>query len=239
VAAVGFDPREHRRFLTAFYTGRYPGTYARGAPFMEVRATGEARISGTCASLAGLEDAIESGDETAVDLAVRRILLIHGVMMTIGGIPLIYLGDEIATLNHHGYDADPAKVGDTRWLHRGAFDWERAEQRRDPATVPGRVYQGLLRLIQLRGQNLAFTRADTEIVDTGNPHVFGYFRTHDLHNVFVLASFSEAPQPVEARRLRQMGLRKTMVDIYAGRTITAAQELTLEPYQLMVLAQVP
>jgi amylosucrase len=100
------------------------------------------------------------------------------------------------------------------------------------------VYQGLLRLIQLRGQNLAFTRADTEIVDTGNPHVFGYFRTHGPHNVFILASFSEVPQAVEARRLRQMGLRKTMVDVYAGRTVTAAQELVLEPYQLMVLAQV-
>jgi len=238
VAAVGFDPKEHRRFLTAFYTGRFPGSFARGVPFMEVRDTGEARISGTCASLAGLELALESGDETAIDLAVRRILLLHGVMMTVGGIPLIYLGDEVAALNHHGYDADPAKVGDSRWLHRAPFDWERAEQRRDPATVPGRVYQGLLRLIQLRGQNLAFTRADTEIVDTGNPHVFGYFRTHEPHTVFILASFSEQPQAVEARRLRQMGLRKTMVDILAGRTVTAAQQLVLEPYQLMVLAQV-
>jgi amylosucrase len=239
VAAMGFDPAEHRRFLTAFYTGRYPGTFARGAPFMEMRETGEARISGTCASLAGLEQALEDADEPAADLAVRRILLIHGVMMTVGGIPLIYLGDEVAALNDHTYDADPAKVGDTRWLHRAPFDWERAEQRRDPATAPGRVYQGLLRLIQLRGQNLAFTRADTEIVDTGNRHVFGYFRTHGPHNVFVLASFSETPQALEARRLRQMGLRKTMVDIYAGRTITADRELILEPYQLMVLAQVP
>jgi amylosucrase/maltose alpha-D-glucosyltransferase/alpha-amylase len=34
-----------------------------------------------------------------------------------------------------------------------------------------------------------------------------------------------------------MGMRKTMVDLYAGRTITATQELVMEPYQLMVLTR--
>ena len=60
----------------------------------------------------------------------------------------------------------------------------------------------------------------------------------ETHVVFVLANFSEHPQRLEARRLRQMGMRKTMMDIYAGRAITATQELTIEPYQLMVLTRV-
>jgi amylosucrase/maltose alpha-D-glucosyltransferase/alpha-amylase len=55
--------------------------------------------------------------------------------------------------------------------------------------------------------------------------------------VFVLANFSEHEQRLEARRLRQMGMRKTMVDLFAGRTIIATQELVLEPYQLMVLSR--
>jgi len=50
--------------------------------------------------------------------------------------------------------------------------------------------------------------------------------------VFVLANFSEQEQWLEARRLRQMGMRNTIVDLYAGRIITAAQELLLEPYQI-------
>jgi amylosucrase len=236
--AVKFGPSEHRRFLTRFYTGRFEGSFARGAPFQEDPNTGDARVSGTCASLAGVEKALAEGDEKELDLAVRRILLIHGIIITIGGIPLIYLGDEIATLNDYGYVRDPEKDGDSRWLHRPVFDWERAEQRRDVTTVPGRVYQGLLRLIQIRGQNLAFTRAETEIVETGNEHVFGFLRSGDQHVVFVLASFSEKEQRLEARRLRQMGMRKTMVDLVAGRTITATQELVMEPYQFMVLTRV-
>ncbi len=238
VKKVGFDPHEHRRFLNLFYTGRSTDSFARGAPFQEDPHTGEGRVSGACASLAGVELALEKEDETALDLAIRKVLLIHGVVVLIGGIPLIYLGDEIATLNDSDYDDDPETAGDSRWMHRPTFDWERAEQRRDGSTVPGRVYQGLMRILQIRGQHLTFARSETEIGDTGNSHVFGFLRSGEESVVFVLANFSERPQKLEARRLRQMGMRKTMVDLYAGRVITATQELEMDPYQLMVLTRV-
>jgi len=234
--ALGNDPRGHRAFLTSFYSGRFQGSFARGMPFQENTATGEARISGTCASLTGLEKGLNEGDEQEVELAIQRILLLHGIILTIGGVPLIYLGDEIGTLNDYSYDQSPDKVGDTRWIHRSPFDWERAELRRDPESVEGRIYQGLLHLIQIRQQNLAFTGAETEIVDTGNDQVFAYFRSHASQTVLVLANFKDAPQKLEARRLRMLGLRKTVVDQVAGRTIVATHELELEPYQLMVLA---
>ncbi|MFW6258553.1 MAG: alpha-amylase family glycosyl hydrolase, partial [Halochromatium sp.] len=237
VEAVGFDPDAHRLFLTRFYTGRFEGSFARGAPFQEDPATGNARVSGTCASLTGFEKALEQQDEAELELAIGRLLLIHGIIIMIGGIPLIYLGDEIATLNDYGYDQDAEKVGDSRWLHRGAFDWQRAEQRRDRETVPGRVYQGLLRLLQVRSHNHAFARGDTELLDTGNPQVFGFLRSSEQSTVFVIGNFSERSQRLEARRLRQMGMRKTMVDLFAGQTIIATQELLLEPYQLMALAR--
>jgi amylosucrase len=237
IEAMGFGAKSHRDFLSQFYTGRFSGSFARGVPFQENPLTGDARVSGTCASLAGLEKAIDDNDEYQIDLSIRRILLMHGIIMTIGGIPLIYLGDELGMLNDYGYDQDPAKAGDTRWLHRLHFDWQRAEQRHDIHTIAGRIYKGLLRFIQLRQQNLAFTRAETEFTDTGNQHVFGYFRNHDQYSVLVLGNFSEKEQRLEARRLRHMGMRKTMVDLYAGKTITATQELVLDPYQFMVLTR--
>lgn len=153
VVAAGFDPKEHRRFLTRFYTGRHEGGFARGQPFQEEPETGDARVSGTFASLAGVEAAIEDGDDAALDLAIRRMLLLYGVIVTIGGIPLIYLGDEVATLNDDSYDADPEKAGDSRWLHRVRFDREHARKRRDVDSVPGRVFNGLLRLLRIRAQN--------------------------------------------------------------------------------------
>jgi amylosucrase/maltose alpha-D-glucosyltransferase/alpha-amylase len=237
IEAAGLDPIAHRRFLTEFYTGRYAGSFARGLPFQEDTNTGEARISGTCASLAGLECALLDNDEEEIDLAIRRIHMMHGIILTIGGIPLLYLGDEIGALNAYDYESDPDKIGDTRWIHRSEFDWDLAEQRRDGETLQGRVYQGLLRLIQIRQQNLAFDRGETQFVDTGNPHVFGYFRTNGDASVLVLASFTPEPQTIEGRRLRLLGLRKSVVDLVAGRTIVAASTLTLEPYDFMVLAR--
>ncbi len=122
--AMEFEPQEHRRFLTQFFTGKFPGSFARGLPFQENPATGDARVSGTCASLAGLEKALAGGDDDEIELAIRRIILIHGVIMTIGGIPLIYLGDEIAMLNDYDYENEPEKAGDTRWLHRASLRLE-------------------------------------------------------------------------------------------------------------------
>ncbi len=234
---LGLDAAAHRRFLTEFYTGRFPGSFACGLPFQADPVTGQARISGTCASLAGLEKALQNEDGQGVEDAIQRILLIHGVILTIGGIPLIYLGDEIGMLNDYSYETDANKIGDTRWLHRSAFDWKSAELRTDGKEVQGKIYQNLLRLIQIRQQNLAFDRAETEIVDTGNEHVFGYFRTNGDHSVLVLANFSNHSQNLEGRRLRLLGLRKSIVDLVAGRTIVATHALTLDPYDFMVLTR--
>jgi amylosucrase len=121
---LGINGFDHRRFLNQFYTGRFKGSFARGLPFQENPATGDARISGTCASLAGLEKALSVETGMEVDLSLRRILLIHAVILSIGGIPLIYLGDEIAMLNDYSYRADPDKVNDSRWVHRPKTDWK-------------------------------------------------------------------------------------------------------------------
>jgi amylosucrase len=53
-AMFGMNGNDHRRFLNEFYRGRFNGSFARGLPFQENPATGDCRISGTCASLAGL-----------------------------------------------------------------------------------------------------------------------------------------------------------------------------------------
>lgn len=229
------NPYDHRQFLTAFYTGRFDGSFAKGLPFQEKPETGEARIAGTTASLCGLERLTDECDRHEIDLAVRRILLLHGVILTIGGIPLIYLGDEIGTLNNYAYTESPEKDGDSRWVHRSAFNQERAERRRESSSIPGQIYLGLLRLIQIRQQNRAFSHGETEIIDPGNDCIFGYFRAQQEQNVLVLANFSDRPQEIVAKQLRLLGMRKILTDLVSGKTISAVQKLVLEPYQLVIL----
>lgn len=235
---IGVDPADHRHFLSNFFTGRFEGSFARGLPFQENPVTGDARVSGTTASLCGLEYALELRDDYEIEQAIRRILLLYGVCFTIGGIPMIYLGDELGMLNDYSYDDNPELTGDSRWVHRPQFDWGVAEQRFNRDSLTGQIYAGMLKLVQLRQQNLAFTRSETEFIDTDNKHVLGYFRHNEDQSVLVLANFSETEQVISAKRLRLMGLRKAITDIVAGRTVIATRQLTMAPYQFMILVGV-
>jgi len=110
IRAVGYEPWAHRRFLVDWFTGRFEASPARGQPFGVNEKTGDARISGSLASLVGLESALETADPDAIDLAIKRILLLHGMIMSYGGIPLLYYGDEIGTLNDCTFLDDESKV---------------------------------------------------------------------------------------------------------------------------------
>ncbi len=232
---LGMNPGDHRWFLNRFFSGSAEGSFARGCLFQLNPTTGDARICGTTASLCGLEKAIEENDERGIEFAIRRILMLHSILFTVGGIPLIYLGDEIGQLNDHSYHSDPAKDGDDRWMHRPKFNWEKAELRKDPESVEGRIFSGILKLSQIRLNNQAFHECTTEFVDTENHHVFGYFRTYNGQSILCLANFSEYPQDLSAKRLRQLGMRKTFTDIVAGKSIVATEKLSLEPLQFVAL----
>lgn len=225
----GFD---HRQFLNAFYIGRFPGSFAAGLPFNYNPVNQDMRISGTAASLAGLEQAIKQNDALLTDHALKRLALIHSVILSAGGIPLIYLGDEIATLNDYSYQSDPAKQSDSRWVHRPRFDWARAERRHDPATVEGRLFHTLLHLIRLRKRTPAFGGGKTIFFDCGSPHVLAYYCDE---TILVLANFSEREQIVNQGTLIA-SLPEVVTDLVSGQPVDAAHEIRLAPYQFMWLA---
>src|SRR6266566_6826113 len=230
------DPNGHRKFLNQFYTGRFPGSFARGLPFQENPATGDARVSGTLASLAGLEQAVKSTDEQQIELAVRRILMLHSVILSIGGIPLLYLGDEVGTLNECSFVHDLHKAGDSRWVHRTKTNWAWQERvQHDPDSPHGHIFAELVRLIALRKQQPAIYESDTAFVETSNRHLFGYVRHGGSQRLFVVANFSAHPQGMDANRLRVYGADDRFTDLVTGHTLTAEQPLRLEPYQCMWL----
>jgi glycosidase len=235
-AVLGVNGYQHRQFLNTFFTGRFEGTFARGLPFQENPKTGDCRISGTGASLAGLEKALTEETAVEVELALRRILLIHGVILLIGGIPLLYLGDEIGQLNDYSYYDDPAKAEDSRWVHRPFMKWDKADRRGATTTIEGRLFQRLRKLIGLRQQCSALVNGDMEVIETGSDHVFGFVRSHGSERVAVLTNFTEQPQTIEAYHVRQHGITQDCVDLVTGTAIAPEQTLTLEPFQLCCLS---
>ncbi len=211
--AVGFDPFAHRDFLNAFFSGRFPMSYARGALFGEDPESGDARISGTAAALCGISEARDRGDALALDLGIRRLVLLHAVTLGWGGVPLLYMGDELAQDNDTTYLDDPELAGDNRWMHRPYFDDAAAARRRDPQSVEGRVFGWFRALVRARaGLPALHAAGESAVLTCDSPHVLAWRRRHPRSGHFVgLVNFAEQPTAVDARLLDGFGALGTVL----------------------------
>jgi amylosucrase len=222
VARAGYEPRAHRQYLLDYFTGKFEGSLARGLPFGVNSKSGDARISGSLASLAGLEAALESGDEEAVHESVELILLLHGMIMSFGGIPLLYYGDEIGMLNDFSYMEDEARAHDTRWIHRPVIDWNKSELRHRHGTPEQRLFEGIARMSAVRKTTAALADFNNrELIATGNDHLFAFMRSNPVDandNVLVIGNFDGAPQSLDLADLgnRSQFQHGRLRDLYSG-----------------------
>ncbi len=191
-SALGISGHGHRMFLADFYEGTFPGSFARGELFQFNPDTGDKRNAGSFASLAGLETALEVGDAGLVDLAVQRILMGHALIAGFGGLPLVYMGDELAQLNDYGYHTVPEHAHDSRWLHRPMMDWTAAATRHRAATPQARVFRGVRHILARRRATPALHGATpTVIPDAGIPGVFTAARRAPTGTVLLAFNFTE------------------------------------------------
>ena len=161
------------------------------------------------ASLCGIESAVAAGDVAELTLALRRLESLYAVVFSFGGIPLIYMGDELAMTNDPGWAGDPGQAHDNRWMHRPRMDWARAARRSDPASVEGRAFAALRGLARARQDLLALrSGGTTEILPTGSQSVLANRRAHPRSAPLLsLTNFSDASQAVEAGIIARAGLR--------------------------------
>jgi amylosucrase len=201
------------------------------------------RIAGTLASLAGLELAIENDCEEEKERGIGRMLLLQSITLSIGGIPLIYLGEEWGMLNDYEFVKDPAKAGDTRWIHRPKMQWEFLSELDDKIESGGgsirkRIFRSLQRMIAARKSQSAFAGQVMELITTGNHHVLSFVRINGGNRVIVIGNFSEEPQTIIGNHLRTAGLGRFFQDAISGRNYGTSEDIQLEPYQYLWLCRV-
>ncbi len=231
---LGLDPVLHKQFMIEYMEGKFPGSFARGELYEYNPQTGDARNCGTTASLCGLDQGLSEKHGYKVELAVKRILLLHAMIISYTGIPLLYSGDEIGQTNDWDYRKEPEHAGDSRWLHRGRMDWEKAEKRTDPATVEGQIFRGIQKMLAIRKSNELFAARYRAVpVFTDNHAVFAF---HKENKMLVLANFSEREQWVDAASFDWFGLPGEMSDLITGRPIRTYQNrIQLGPYEYLWL----
>ncbi|MBS4049830.1 MAG: alpha-glucosidase C-terminal domain-containing protein [Methylomonas sp.] len=245
VRAAGYEPYAHRQFLIDYFSGCFQASPARGEVFMRDEITGDARICGSLASLAGLEAGIENNDQKLIDTAIKRIVLLHSLILSFGGIPLLYNGDAIGVVNDYSYRDDAGKSDDNRWIHRPKINWERAELRKKQGTVEFVLFNALKKMIAIRKETSAFADFNNrEILDTDNEHLLCYMRFAHLRpseRVLVVANFDSNPQYLDLDRIstRGINLHGQKIDICTGgKPAQFGNRIVLSPYQFYWLSTI-
>lgn len=191
IAAAGFSAYEHRKYLKEYYSGALPSSPATGALFSVNPKTQDARISGSLASLCGLEKAIRKNDSNEIHTAIQKITLMQAQSFFIGGLPMLFYGDESGHTNDYSYLNDPAKNYDNRWMHRPVIDWEKQERINQPETVEAKVFTATQRMIEIRKKITAFADMKNIVWLTPyNIHVAGFIRSFEQQQVYCLFNYS-------------------------------------------------
>jgi len=163
----------------------------------------------------------------------------YAVAFSFGGVPLIYMGDELALRNDPGWAEHAAHQHDNRWMHRPLMDWDAAARRHDPECVEGRAFAALRGLAAARRSLLALRAGGrTELLPTENRSVLAYRRAHPRSAPFLsLTSFSDVTQSVDAGIIARAGLSEPVhVHSSTGQLSIRAGRVELPPWSFVWLA---
>lgn len=191
----GMEEPSHKRYLNDYFTGKIADSISRGELYNDDPVTQDARFCGTTASMCGIEAAGFEGNAEKMQTAIQEDLMLHAYMLTQSGIPMLYSGDELGQVNDYSYKEDAEKVSDSRYLHRGIFQWILADKRKDLSTVQGQLFQMLNRLEQIRRQENVFSQeAEVYTYDVHNDSILGILREYKGERFIALFNFSENEQ---------------------------------------------
>ncbi len=226
----GMEQISHKRYLNDFFLGYAGGSNSRGELYNDDPVTMDARFCGTTASMCGIERALEEQNPWMLREGINMDLMLHAYMFMQSGIPVLYSGDEIGQLNDNDYKNDVHKAGDSRYIHRGKFDWDKAKNIDKKGTVEELLFDGLLKLEKIRKTEKAFvSQADMWTVDTGDNGCLCIGRYYAGDKIMGLFNFTE--HEVTAWNIENDGEYR---DLLTGK-IVDTRKITLSPYGFYLL----
>lgn len=240
---VGWDAFAHRKFLLDYYSQKLDWSPAMGQIFMYNPKNGDGRITGSCASLLGLEKGIKQNDKALIQMAIDKVLMLHAIILSYGGIPMIYAGDEIGTLNDYSYLQNKNIKDDSRWANRPKHDWKTVSELEKISAPSSQIFHSLKQLVKIRKTTAVFADSNNIVLhNTENPHLFIYERTGKTKNgILVICNFDENIQLTAVSQISSLGYSsgKNLKDIILDRTMNLKSDfLELKPYQVLWLRKI-
>jgi amylosucrase len=243
IEQAGFNAFEHRKFLKEYYSGDYYSSPARGALFSVNPRTQDARISGSLASLCGLEKALEEGKAPAIKFAIDKILMMQAHSFFIGGIPVIFYGDEVGYTNDYSYLQDPGKNYDNRWMHRPLIDWGKNKNIDIEGTVEHIMFFSTRKLLGIRKEIPAIADLkNLQWLPTHNIHIAAFLRSLENQRFYGVFNFSGETAFLTWYVFKEWGRAPgKLFDHWKGKMYTVGQDdecLIIEPYGFCLLEDV-
>ena len=240
ITAAGFNAYEHRKFLKEYYSGAHPSSPAKGALFSINPKTQDARISGSLASLCGLEKALEQNDANEIELSIRKIIMMQAQTCFLGGIPMLFYGDEAAYTNDYSYLTDIGKSYDNRWMHRPIIDWAKNKKTEEKGTIEERIFSATQLLIGLRKKlPVLADKKNLTWLTPHNIHAAGFIRGWDKQRIYCLFNYSKKAAYITWYAFKEHGfVPAKLYDHWNDKRHTVGSDyeyLIIEPYSICIL----
>ena len=166
--------------------------------------------------------------------------MFYGIIMSYGGIPMIYAGDEIGTTNDYSYLNEEDKRDDNRWLNRPFHNWEASSAVDQEGSIPSTIFQIIKRLISIRRQSPVFADNNPPVLhEPNNSHVFIFERKNNTSGkILVICNFDEKEQVLDSGWIGELGYVKDskINDLVSGEEKKLTSGLmTLPPYNMLWL----
>lgn len=185
----GIEKVAHEKYLDEFFTGKYPNSFSCGELYNNDETSDDTSICGTTASLCGIEYYDKQKNKKNIQSAIDLDLMLHGFLLSLSGIPVIYSGDEIAQYNDWDYKN---KKNDVRYIHRGVFNWRKAGRRKINNAIQAKVYQGINKMEKIRTEYEVFSNeANVYTLNTWNKSIIALVRETENEKFIGLYNFSE------------------------------------------------
>jgi len=215
--ALGADPVARLDRAAAFLAGETPGSYARGARFQASTPGTVHGSNGMTAALVGLHPDLPA-DHPDQQAPLRRLELMMSLSFFVGGVPLIYMGDELGQDNTPDAEMRARQGADTRELHRPHLDEAALARRHQPGAVAAHVFSLLQRLNRLRRERLSLGGPiRLQVLPSRHPGVLALQRNQELG----LFNFSPVPCRVDLSELGKSALQNLSQD--DARPVTTVQ----------------
>ncbi|RME63221.1 MAG: hypothetical protein D6782_10715 [Alphaproteobacteria bacterium] len=187
------------------------------------------------ASLVGFEAAMADADAATAADAVARAALLHAAILAFGGVPLLFMGDEIALTNDRDY-ARRGTGNDGRWLHRPFMDWQRVRTL-EHSDAPFAAFHARLRgLIAARRRLDVLHAANaTHVVQGGAPEVLAFVRESSAEKLLFLGNFSGRRVTWQPPAGNAVDLPCRARDAMSGNAVVLDHPLDLGPYAVLWL----